>query len=300
MNFESRWFAYLLRRQDASLHPGSTDDLLELVKGCGSGRGSRRAHSSSPSAVVWSKTFQGKADAVREEARLRGLTMEEKEALLPWPCPTPSFTRANPLLSVFHSAYPPPPEGVSILDQGNWKKRLEEEETFRSAARDAATCYSWGVPTERVIRLIASMGPVVEMGAGNGYWAGLLRRVGADVIAFDEKPTWSRSRGLMDQNPWMAMGMTHGKVLRGTPKDLVGTSDRTLLLCWPPKDDPMAVESVKHWSGDRLVVVGPRKFVGSEELYEELMGGYLMVHDEPLPSWPGLEDSAQVWIRHES
>lgn len=297
---DGHWFTYLVRCSDSSLRPGSTDDLLGKVRDLNSGRGSRRAASRSPVAIVWSRAFPSKVEAVREEIRLKGVSDHDMEASLAWPCPTSSITLANPLLSLFHRAYPPPPEGLSLVGREEWGRLLEKEETFHGLTRDAASHYSWGVPTEKVIRMIASLGPLVEMGAGNGYWAMLLSKVGSDIIAFDEKPTWSRLRSLADQNPWMAMGVRHGKVRRGRPEDLRRMSERTLLLCWPPKDDPMAIDSLMAWGGDRIVLVGPRKYVGSDEFYDELQKNYVLRHDEPLPSWPECEDSAQFWVRSES
>ena len=45
--------------------------------------------------------------------------------------------------------------------------------------------YAWACPDSRALRALASCGPLVEVGAGHGYWASLLRARGADVLAFD-------------------------------------------------------------------------------------------------------------------
>src|SRR5688572_22451888 len=50
--------------------------------------------------------------------------------------------------------------------------------------------YSFAIPNEEAITAIAKAGDkkIVEMGAGTGYWAMLLRQAGADVIAYERTP----------------------------------------------------------------------------------------------------------------
>jgi hypothetical protein len=48
--------------------------------------------------------------------------------------------------------------------------------------------YSWAIPNEDALRAIAAHGPILEVGAGNGYWAQLLTERGVDVLAFDPVP----------------------------------------------------------------------------------------------------------------
>ncbi|TYZ66714.1 hypothetical protein PybrP1_000853 [[Pythium] brassicae (nom. inval.)] len=45
--------------------------------------------------------------------------------------------------------------------------------------------YSWAIPDERALRIIKHYGPIVEMGAGNGYWGKLLQLRGVDIICYD-------------------------------------------------------------------------------------------------------------------
>jgi hypothetical protein len=45
--------------------------------------------------------------------------------------------------------------------------------------------YAWAVPDARALRIIASFSPIVEIGAGRGYWGSLLSKAGVDYIGFD-------------------------------------------------------------------------------------------------------------------
>ena len=36
--------------------------------------------------------------------------------------------------------------------------------------------YAWAIPSDEAIHAIAELGPLLELGAGTGYWAWLLRQ----------------------------------------------------------------------------------------------------------------------------
>lgn len=48
--------------------------------------------------------------------------------------------------------------------------------------------YAWAIPTENIIRKLAELSPICDLGCGTGYWASLLQRVGAQVLAVDAEP----------------------------------------------------------------------------------------------------------------
>ncbi|DAZ92387.1 TPA: hypothetical protein N0F65_003770 [Lagenidium giganteum] len=45
--------------------------------------------------------------------------------------------------------------------------------------------YSWAIPDERALQIIKHYGPIVEMGAGTGYWGCLLKVRGVDIVCYD-------------------------------------------------------------------------------------------------------------------
>jgi hypothetical protein len=48
--------------------------------------------------------------------------------------------------------------------------------------------YAFAVPTREALETISQYAPIVELGAGTGYWAWLLRRRGVDCVAYDLAP----------------------------------------------------------------------------------------------------------------
>ena len=113
--------------------------------------------------------------------------------------------------------------------------------------------YSWAVPTEEALDAIAAVAPIVEVGAGTGYWARLLRDRGVDVVAYDVAPPGGRAL-----NGWHsgATASTWTDVLRGDAWRAASHPDRTLMVCWPPYGTPMAATALSAYRGDRVVYIG--------------------------------------------
>ena len=63
-----------------------------------------------------------------------------------------------------------------------WK----EDENSRLQIRDhLSRKYAFGVPGNYALDCLARYGPLVEIGAGTGYWARCLRERGVDIFAYD-------------------------------------------------------------------------------------------------------------------
>lgn len=141
--------------------------------------------------------------------------------------------------------------------------------------------YSWAIPTREAIEVIASLSPLVELGAGTGYWAWLLRQVGADVIALDREPA---------QPPrWT-------EILQGDETSLEAHAGRALFLCWPPLDEPMAELALAGF--ERVAYVGEwRGRTGSKAFHDLLERDFVLERKIEIPRWPGFEDALYLLRR---
>src|SRR5439155_3416790 len=54
--------------------------------------------------------------------------------------------------------------------------------------RVRASVVSWAIPNEQALDVLAKYAPLVECGAGMGYWTALLRARRVDAIAYDLAP----------------------------------------------------------------------------------------------------------------
>jgi hypothetical protein len=144
--------------------------------------------------------------------------------------------------------------------------------------------YAYACPDTRIIHELAQH-PVVELGAGTGYWARLIQDSGGDITALDN---WR----------WPASGDLWFPVGRGDETMLADFVGRTLLIVMPPRPGD-ADRFVRRWRGDRLVVVTRGRFPIADDPYEETSiddGGWQLVEDRHLPEAVGVM-VATTWIR---
>ena len=65
---------------------------------------------------------------------------------------------------------------------------LEELKEINAWVEKYTQKYAWAIPNDDALMEIAKCTPLIEIGAGTGYWAWLLRQLGVDILAFDKNP----------------------------------------------------------------------------------------------------------------
>lgn len=149
--------------------------------------------------------------------------------------------------------------------------------------------YAWAIPTDEAIEMIANLSPIIELGAGTGYWASLIEDAGGEIACFDD-------------HSWKAQIGTHHEVLPGDHTVLEAApwvDAMTLMLCWPPYATPMAADCLRTFRGSQLVYVGEcgGGCTGDDVFHEMLQAGWEMTESQPLPQWPGIHDELMVYRR---
>ncbi|OQR85742.1 hypothetical protein ACHHYP_11455 [Achlya hypogyna] len=190
----------------------------------------------------------------------------------------------------------------------------KREELFNLLDDSVAAKYSWAIPDERALRIIKHYGPIVEMGAGSGYWGRLLQLRGVDVKCFDlhVPGTESAKDESDDEDEAEEERMTWMDVQQGTPEVLKKHSKRTLLLCYPDdfedSEESMALECLNNYTGDTIIHVGewlgqtvclpePWGRTSAPEFQTQLSAVFHKVLQVPLPSWHSSIDTLTVWKR---
>lgn len=128
----------------------------------------------------------------------------------------------------------------------------------------ALTAYPEYTPTDTAIDTIMRYDPIIEIGAGNGYWAYVLELAGCDIHPTDIRPekgtakiTFTNNENADDLtrteltgNTRNVDGDTRYEIRREKWTDVhsathntVSTDDRTVMLCHPPGD---------HWTEELL------------------------------------------------
>ena len=170
---------------------------------------------------------------------------------------------------------------------------LSDEPRFSYGGRSSLVRkYAWAVPNDEAIQKLVSLSPIVEVGAGTGYWAKLVSEAGGDVRAFDSSPPKFGVNRYEHTNAWFP-------VERGQANVASRFAHRTLLLCWPPYNTGMATEALRAYNGKTVVFVGESQggCTGNDEFHDMLKDRFNRVESVWLPCWSGIHDYMTIWNR---
>jgi hypothetical protein len=185
----------------------------------------------------------------------------------------------NPYLE-FYRAMPPacrrdpaaPPSSVETLSPEWLKLKMA-----------IAGHFAWAVPTEEAVQTIAKYATrVVEIGAGSGYWAWMLRQAGVEVAAFDADPpvfTWHT-------------------IARDDERAIASCPDHMLLLCWPPWQSDMACNALTYHGGEYVAYVGEwMAGCANPRFFAQLVAAFNPVEQVNIPQWYNRDDSLMIFKR---
>jgi hypothetical protein len=161
--------------------------------------------------------------------------------------------------------------------------------------RELASLFSWAIPTDAALDLLSKYAPLVECGAGMGYWLALLRARGVEAVGYDLKRPGPKNAYHRTRQPWT-------EIQRQSSVNAARRHrDRTLLLCWPPYDDDAAsYQALRAYRGDVVIHIGERDegATGSVRFHRELALNWTLAEELELPHWPRLEDRVMVYRRN--
>lgn len=145
--------------------------------------------------------------------------------------------------------------------------------------------YAFGIPDQKAIDELVNLSPLVEIGAGSGYWAYLIDKNGGDIIAFD-----NFDRKDQFEKEWF-------NVMKGTPEKLEKYPDRNLFLCWPENDDPMGELAVKKSQSNKVITIGEGKngCTGNDGMHYILNKDYTLEEIIEIPTWFNNNDSMFIY-----
>jgi len=160
--------------------------------------------------------------------------------------------------------------------------------------------YAYAIPNEEALGAIHEYRPIIEIGAGTGYWSHLLRQLGTDVVCYDAFPPTPES----GDNPFHPVTRCWTEVLRGTETALDRQPDRTLFVCWPPPGEPMAFRALHRYRGEFFIYVGEQTLAdgvkgstADDRFFELLTSEWELVKRVSLPNWELCWDALHVFRR---
>jgi hypothetical protein len=168
-------------------------------------------------------------------------------------------------------------EGELTLDAWRLRRKLVRE-------------FAWAVPNDAALDALAELAPLVEIGAGGGYWAHLLRERGVDIVAYDAM-RWNESEpdAEHEQKIWTEVLCRNHWAAADHP-------DRTLLLCWPSYGEAWAAEAL-GWGGERVAYIGEGEggCTAEERFHELLAERFTETREVTIPQWDGIHDYLGIW-----
>ena len=146
----------------------------------------------------------------------------------------------------------------------------------------------FAIPCAEAIRAIVAASPLVEIGAGSGFWSALVHKAGGDIIATD---------AVSGRNYGQSVGHFH-QVSDGEGARIVGSySERNVLMIWPCYRKPWGATVAKAMAEGRLLFLvseGQGGAVGDDDLFETLDARFDLVDEIEIPQWPGIHDRLTV------
>lgn len=162
-----------------------------------------------------------------------------------------------------------------------------------TARADLVAQYAWAIPNDEAIAAIVGLGkPVIELGAGNGYWASLIAEAGGTVECYDREP----GAHVMGETSKLWHPVSKGTC------DVITRAHKAhaLLLVWPPYGKPMGTECLLRFmeaGGSTLVYVGEGYYgcTADDEFHRILDDHWSEERYVRIPQWDGMRDGLSVY-----
>jgi hypothetical protein len=226
------------------------------------------------------------------------------------------MTFSNLYLKEIEQKLPDFYEIYSNYDYSNFLENLEKGEklgsTFQSylVRQELVNKYSWAIPNEEAIQTLVDYSPIIEVGAGTGYWASLISQERGDILAFDNSissfnsisPSLSNSIFISPSfSPYenCQAGNKYYLVEKGNENIVRDYSNRTLFLCWPPYKEKMAFNCLNNYKGNTLIYIGEERggCTADEAFFNLLDKDWKLIKEISIPQWPYIHDYLFIYKR---
>ena len=151
---------------------------------------------------------------------------------------------------------------------------------------------AWAVPNQECLTAIGEFvneDRVLEVGCGSGLWAGLLSAMGVRITATDPFLTHE-----FDPNKTFV----DVERIDGATAIAKYSDHEVLMLIWPPYDSSLAIDTLRSFTGDRMIFIGEGEggCTADDAFHEELSKNWDM-ETISIPNWYGIYDSCYLCRR---
>lgn len=154
---------------------------------------------------------------------------------------------------------------------------------------------TWGfsIPCAEAVQALCAISPLVEIGAGTGYWTALLRAAGADILATDLVDEGSPGYGLTVGVHSRVLALDAAAAVKAHP-------DRAVFCSWPTRDSEWCTDAASQISRGGLFALIARERGGttaSDSLYDLLENKFSLIQRIITPQFPEQDDSLKIYER---
>lgn len=156
--------------------------------------------------------------------------------------------------------------------------------------------FSFAIPNREAINEIVKYSPLIEIGAGSGYWAYLIRKNGGKIVAFDNE---ERNRDWIEHRKSIFFTGNWFDVKFGDENKIKKYPNHTLFLCWVELGGDYGLKALKLYKGKHLIYIG--EFEGdccaTDKFFKYLNKHFKEIKEIDIPKWNGLHDWFVIYER---
>jgi hypothetical protein len=148
--------------------------------------------------------------------------------------------------------------------------------------------FGFSIPCAEVLDALAQHQPIVEIGAGSGYWTALMRHRSIDVIGTDpDAQGWWEQVGQYD--PYQ-VNLEARQALRRWPK-------HTVFCSWPSLKEPWLLQALRSMHIGRRLILIEEDACADEKTWAYRDQRFSNEAYISVPAWWGCNDRCGVWRR---
>lgn len=148
--------------------------------------------------------------------------------------------------------------------------------------------FGFAIPCRELLDVLKQHQPIIEIGAGSGYFTTLMRKHGVEVLGTDPGiGSFGFSFGCHDNQQLVMQGKTAIRRYRG----------RTVFCSWPTLDHTWFRQAMRAMRiGQKLIVI-EEDSCAEQSTWDYREATFKPLADVPLPAWNHMNDRASVWVK---
>jgi hypothetical protein len=186
------------------------------------------------------------------------------------------------------------PNAIELRSAGLRAEGAENADQLRLARHAFIRAWGFSIPCKEAVSALTKLSPLVEIGAGTGYWTSLLSAAGADILATDAQTSGRQaSYGFTCASSAETLNLDAVSAVRRYP-------ERDVLCSWPSQEGCWDAEAALSMRQDRFLalIATPRGGIaGSQALFDTLEAHFSLVEEVEIPQFPMVHDKLSIYRR---